>query len=248
MKTIILNIQYDGSGFAGYELQPGKRTVRGELEKALHQLFNKKTPLSAVSRTDAGVHALQQVVFFSGKTKVPLQKLPLALNALLPEDLCVIKAEVGTRKKVKAKTYEYLIFNDPFLAPQFRHFVWQVKPKLNIAAMRKAAKCLVGKHDFRSFCASGGADHDYKKKIHSIDICDLSFVIWGSERTKLIRIIISGKGFLYKMVRNIVGTLVEVGLGRIKPKEVRKILQAQDRKRAGRTAPAQGLCLTRVMV
>jgi tRNA pseudouridine38-40 synthase len=246
VRNVKLTLQYDGCDFFGWELQPGKRTIRGEIEIALQKLFKRKIPISAVSRTDAGVHALEQVVFFKAGAEITLGKIPSALNAVLPEDLRAIKAEKGEGKQIKGKTYEYLIYNGKICPPLLRRFVWHVKPKLNLSAMRKAAKYFIGKHDFSSFCAAGGADRNFNKTIHSFVIYNLSFVIWGSNKFKVICLKVSADGFLYKMVRNMVGTLVEVGLGKRKPEETELILLAKDRKKAGRTAPPQGLCLLKV--
>ncbi len=247
---IKLTLAYDGSGFAGYELQPGKRTVRGELAKALKTLYGRTIAFQSSSRTDAGVHAVGLVVSFQPPFEIPPIKLPIAFNALLPDDLRVLKAEpaakdFNARFDAKAKTYEYLIFNGQIMPPAVRQAAWQVKPRLDLAAMRKAAKYLVGRHDFSSFCAAGGDDRDHVRVIHQFVIRNSSFVIWGAKH-RLLSLRVTGNGFLYKMVRNLAGTLVEVGLGRTEPEAVKAILAAQDRKRAGKTAPAHGLCLVKV--
>jgi tRNA pseudouridine38-40 synthase len=242
-----LVLQYDGSDFSGYELQPGKRTIRGELEKALKKIYGCSIKVRSFSRTDAKVHALGQVISFKPPFEIPLERLPSALNSVLPEDIRVLRAEKG--KKVfdaKAKTYEYLIFNGEVMPPYLRRFVWHVKPKLDLSAMRRVAKILVGKHDFSSFCAAGGDDKNFVRTIYKIMIRKKPIRIWGLEKVPVISLIFVGDGFLYKMVRNMVGTLWEVGLGKKSVSDVKKILQAKDRRLAGRTAPAQGLCLIRV--
>jgi tRNA pseudouridine38-40 synthase len=152
----------------------------------------------------------------------------------------------NARFDAKAKEYEYLIYNGGVMPPHLRKIAWQVKPKLDLAAMKKAAKYLVGKHDFSSFCAAGGDDKNFVRIIHSFGIRNSAFGIWDGEKIEIIRLKVKGNGFLYKMVRNLVGTLVDVGLGRKEPAEVKAILAAKDRRQAGRTAPAQGLCLVRV--
>ena len=250
MASIKLTLAFDGAGFAGYELQPGKRTVRGELTKALKTLYGRPVKFYSSSRTDAGVHAVGLVISYQPPFDIAASKLPIAFNALLPDDLRVLKADeegksFNARFGAKSKTYEYLIFNGQPLPPHLRNFVWQVKPKLNLVAMRKAAKHLVGKHDFSSFCAAGGTDKDHVRAIHSFGIRYSNFGIWGV-RYRLLSLRVTGNGFLYKMVRNMVGTLVEVGLGRTGPEAVRAILSAKDRQKAGKTAPAQGLCLVSV--
>lgn len=251
MRNIKLTLEYDGSGFCGFELQPGQRTVRGELAKVLKTLYKRSIKFSSASRTDAGVHALGQVISFKAPLSVPLPKLPIALNSVLPEDIRIVKAvaagkRFNARFDAKAKTYEYLVYNGRIMLPHLRKVVWRVKPKLDLAAMRKAARFLVGKHDFSSFCAAGGDDKNFVRIIHSFVIRHSSFGIWSGQKTKVIRVIVKGNGFLYKMVRNMVGTLVEVGLERLKPDDVKRILGAKNRRLAGRTAPAHGLCLVRV--
>jgi len=173
------------------------------------------------------------------------------LNSILPDDIRVLKAEekkssFNARFDAKSKEYEYLIYNGGILPPLLRKLVWHVKPKLNLLAMRKAARHLIGKHDFSSFCASGGDDRDFIRIIHSLGIKHSALGIWDNQKVKVIRIKVKGNGFLYKMVRNMVGTLVDVGLGKMKAEDVRRILKAKDRRRAGRTAPARGLCLVKV--
>jgi tRNA pseudouridine38-40 synthase len=251
-SNLKLIIQYDGSGFSGYELQPGKRTIRGELEQAFKRIYKTSVKLYSSSRTDAGVHALGNVISFHAPLEIELSHLPAALNSLLPEDIRVIKAEsvkddFNARFDAKSKTYEYLIFNGRIMPPSIRKLAWQVKPRLKLTAMKKAAKYLVGKHDFSSFCAAGSDDKDFVREIHSLVIGNWSLVIWGGEKKEVIRIRITGDGFLYKMVRNLVGTLVEVGLGQREPGEIKEILAAKDRRQAGKTAPAHGLCLIKVV-
>jgi len=251
VRNIKLILQYDGTNFSGYELQPGKRTIRGDLEQAIKKVFKKKISIVSSSRTDAGVHALQNVINFKTNQRIPVIKIPAALNSILPDDIRVLEAEekktsFNSRFDPKSKEYEYLIFNGEILPPVLRGLTWHLKQKLDVPAMKKAAKCLVGKHDFSSFCAAGGDDINYVRIIHSFVIRNSSFVIWRGSKFEVLSIRISGDGFLYKMVRNITGTLVDVGLGRIDPAEVEKILKAKDRRKAGRTAPAQGLCLVKI--
>ncbi|MDD4179431.1 MAG: tRNA pseudouridine(38-40) synthase TruA [Candidatus Margulisbacteria bacterium] len=251
MRNIKLTIQYDGTGFAGYELQPGKRTVRGEMEKALFKLFKKKIKLISSSRTDSGVHSVGSVVNFKLLNPIPTDNLQMALNSRLPEDVRVIGTRVkgqefNARFGAKSKTYEYLIYNGPVMPVHLRNIAWHIKQQLDLSAMKKAARHLVGKHDFTSFCAAHGDDKDKVREIHQLVISHSSLVIWGETKVPLIRIRITGNGFLYKMVRNIVGTLVEVGRGTRDEAEVKTILNAKNRCLAGKTAPAHGLCLIKV--
>ena len=249
MGQIHLTLQYDGSNFSGFELQPGQRTIRGELEKALTKIYNQKISIVSAARTDAGVHALENVVSFKSKSKIPFANIPIALNGVLPSTIRIIKAEKNSghvRHDAKSKLYEYLIFNGDNLPPQLNHLVWQVKPKLNLSAMKKAAKYLVGRHDFSSFCAAHSDDKDFIKEIQQLVISHSSLVIWAGVKYQMISVRVTGNGFLYKMVRNIVGTLVYVGLGKLTATDVKKILEAKNRKKAGMTAPAEGLCLVKI--
>lgn len=249
MRNIKLTLQYDGSNFAGLELQPGKKTIRGEIEKALFKLFKTRIKIISASRTDSGVHALSQVVNFRLKHSIPLSKIAAALNSCLPKEIRVMKAEgkkLHARYDAKSKEYEYLIYNGQILPPFYRKLVWQVKPVLNLAAMRKAAMILVGKHDFSSFCAAKSDDKDFIRKIKRITVRNRELIIWRGSKFKVVSISVKGTGFLYKMVRNMVGTLVEVGLGKLSLTDVKRILRSKDRRLAGRTAPAHGLCLVRV--
>ena len=251
MRNLKLTLAYDGTNFCGFELQPHKRSIRGEIEKALFKLFKTRIKIINASRTDAGVHALSQVINFKLKSTIPTSKIAKALNSCLPEEIRVIKAreearDFHARYFPKSKVYEYLIYNGDPMPVNLRKLAWQVKTKLDLKAMRKAAKCLVGRRDFSSFCASGGDDQNFVRIIHSLVISHSSLVIWKGVKHRVIRIRVTGNGFLYKMVRNMMGTLVEVGLGKRKPGDMRQILQAKDRKKAGRTAPAQGLCLVKV--
>lgn len=251
MRNIKITLAYDGTNFCGFELQPGKRSVRKEIEQALHKLFKARVKIVNASRTDSGVHALCQVINFGIRHSIPTARISVALNSLLPEDIRVVRAEevkkvFHARYSPKTKAYEYLIYNGDPMPVHLRKLAWQVKPKLDLAAMRKAAKYLVGRHDFSSFCASGGDDKNFVRIIHSFVIRNLSFVIWQGVKYRVIRIRVIGNGFLYKMVRNMVGTLVDVGQGKLSSFGVRKVLRARDRRAAGRTAPAQGLCLINV--
>jgi len=250
VRNIKLTLQYEGSGFSGLELQPGKKTIRGELEKALFKLFKTRIKIITASRTDSGVHALCQVVNFKLKHSIPTTKIVMALNSVLPDGIRAIKAQeeksFHARYDTKNKEYEYLIYNGQILPPFSRNFVWHVKPKLNLTAMRKAAKVLVGNHDFSSFCAAGGDDKNFVRIIHSLAVGYSLLGIWEREKTKVISIKVKGNGFLYKMVRNIVGTLVDVGLGKLTANDIKLVLKAKDRNKAGRTAPAQGLCLVKI--
>jgi len=247
----MLTVQYDGSKFCGYELQPNGNTIRFELENALNSIFNGRIKIIATSRTDSGVHALMQVINFETTSQIPAKNITKALNSMLPEEIRIInsreaKNNFNARFDVKQKTYEYLIYNEEVLPPFIKNYVWHVKPKIDLNKMKKASRYLEGSHDFESFCAAHGDDTDFVRTLSKIEIRYSIIEIWSGFKIPVIRCKITGDGFLYKMVRNIVGTLVDVGIGNIKFNDMKKILNAKDRKLAGRCAPAQGLCLIEV--
>ncbi|MBI5701826.1 tRNA pseudouridine(38-40) synthase TruA [Candidatus Saganbacteria bacterium] len=250
-KNFVLTLQYDGSNFRGFAPQPGQRTVYSEIEQALEKLFKKKIQFYATSRTDSGVHALNQIISFEISHKIPASKIKAALNTFLPDDIRIIKSEeapnnFNARFSPKSKVYEYLIFNEKDIPVHLRNISWHVKPKIDLSKMKKAAKQLVGKHDFKSFCAAGGDDKDFVRKIFELSIKKKSITVWDGHKIRVISCKIKGSGFLYKMVRNIVGTLVDIGLNSPILDEMPKILKNKDRKKAGRCAPPQGLCLIKV--
>lgn len=250
MRNIKLTLEYDGTDFNGWQRQDrSKRTVQGEIEKALSQILKKKISITASGRTDSGVHAKGQTANFkTTSTMTPVQILK-ALNALLPEDLAVIAAEevplnFHARYSVKSKIYRYTILNRPSRSPlQCRESFFYPRP-LNLFQMRKEAKFLLGRKNFKSFRASDPAAEENGSKgkntvrtIHRLEI---------RKNGDFILIEIEANGFLYKMVRNIVGTLLEIGSGQRPAGSIQKILKAKNRKVAGPTAPAQGLCLLEV--
>lgn len=203
------------------------------------------------SRTDSGVHALCQIVSFQAPLIIPLPKLPLALNAILPESIRVSKADRAPdsfvpRFAAKNKTYEYLVYNGRIMPPLVRHFVWHVKPKLDLKAMRRAAANLKGRHDFTAFCNTGGEERAGVRNLRRIVVSSKKIALWDGLKVEVISLKFQADGFLYRMVRNLVGTLVEVGIGKIDPVLIKKIIKNKDRKQAGRTAPPQGLCLIKV--
>lgn len=242
MRTFKLTIAYDGTHFAGWQLQAGPRTVQGALEEALHPLEGRRIVVSAAGRTDAGVHAMGQVVSFSLQSPIAPDALLRALNVRLPDDVRVMQVEqvadgFNARFHARRKTYEYAIVNAPVAPPQLRHFAWHIAQPLDRRAMSAAAAALVGEHDFAAFQAAGS---DVISTRRVIDVSD-----WRMRDQQLIYEV-SGTGFLRHMVRNIVGTLVDVGRGRRPVDDVRRILESRDRAHASATAPPHGLTLTRV--
>jgi tRNA pseudouridine38-40 synthase len=242
MRNIKLVLEYDGSAFYGFQKQPGKPTIQEALEKTLSGFFDRKMKIaSASSRTDAGVHAEGQVVNFKTSSAHKLWQIQKGLNALLPPPIVVkiikeIPADFHARYSVRSKVYEYRIWNHSCRSPLIAGRVFHVPYKLNFAAMRKAAKSLIGKHDFRSFTSVSAL-----KKGSSCVRKVMRFQI--KQQGHLILLRVEADGFLYHMIRNMAGTLLEVGRGKRKAAEVAAILKAKDRRLAGMTAPAQGLTL-----
>jgi tRNA pseudouridine38-40 synthase len=238
-----ITLAYEGTRYAGFQKQAGSLpTVQSVLETVIHTITGETPKLTGAGRTDAGVHARGQVVnFFSGAKLQPEQWFN-ALNALLPADLAVnavieVAPDFNARFSAKAKTYTYRIHTGRIRPVFTRNFVYYYKHHLNGEIMSRAAEHLVGTYDFRSFQAAGSA---VKSSVRTVNFCRLEQV--GPE----IRIEISADGFLYHMVRNIAGTLILAGCGKLTPDDIPRIIAAQDRNCAGPTAPAQGLCLEEV--
>jgi tRNA pseudouridine38-40 synthase len=242
MRNIKLVISYDGTDFHGWQRQPGLRTVQEILEEALRSLTGSLPSTTASGRTDAGVHALGQVVHFltaSGHSTATFVK---ALNALLPADVRVLEAvEVPqafhATLDAKAKLYRYVIDNGPIATPFQLRYSWHVFQHLDVAAMHRAARSLLGRHDFRSFETNWPNRMSSVRTITHVAVNRMGEFVWVDAEAD---------GFLYNMVRSITGTLVKVGQGRWPEAMVAEILAAQDRTRAGPTAPPQGLFLVRV--
>lgn len=236
-------IAYDGTGFLGYQVQPKGRTVQAELESVLEKI-HKGTPVKVVGsgRTDAGVHARGQVIHFDSPLAIPAERWPVALNSLLPEDISVLSVErvdesFHARYHAAGKEYRYQLLLSGVRDPFLRNYAYRYHFPLNLEAMREAGTYLLGTHNFTSFCAAKTEVVDKVRTIREID-----FLQDGN----LLTIRFVGNGFLYNMVRILVGTLLEVGSGDRKPEEIVRILEAMDRRVAGKTAPAHGLYLWEV--
>ncbi len=242
MRHIKLVIGYDGTDFHGFQRQKGLRTVQEELERTLTILLGHPVQLKAAGRTDAGVHAEGQVVSFWTNCPIPTERLPIALNGLLPPDIVAKRAtevppDFHPRFDATSRVYRYLIDNRPIPSILLRRYAWHIPEPLDIAAMREAASCLIGVHDFASFHASGSELGSTVREMKRIAI---------TRRDGVTAITMEANAFLYHMARIIVGTLVEIGKGKRPPEEVCAILNARDRSVAGKTAPAHGLCLLQV--
>jgi tRNA pseudouridine38-40 synthase len=242
IRNIKLTVEYDGSDYHGWQIQPERRTIQGELVKAISELIGWKVRVCGASRTDAGVSAVGQIALIQIDSPIPTENLAKAINDRLPRDIAVreaVEIPIGFDiiGAVKSKLYRYTIYTGktpPVL--QIKH-CWHVPTKLDIAKMAEAAKMLVGTMDFKSFAT---ADDKRENKVRTIFRCD------ATTKDDWIYIDVEGDSFLYNMVRNIVGTLVEIGIGRWKPEKMSKILQVKDRRAAGPMAPAAGLCLMRI--
>ena len=239
LRNIRLTIAYDGFDYSGWQIQPSKRTVQGELVEAVSNLFGKRTCVHGASRTDAGVSALGQVGLFETDSPIPTENLAKAITDKLPADIAVLEAVeeawgFDLMSSVTNKLYRYTIFTGrirPVLA--VRH-CWHLPAELDVTAMARAGQLLVGKKDFKSFAS---AADKRKNSVRTIFRCGVE------SADKSVYVDVEGDGFLYNMVRNIVGTLVDVGVGRWEPEKISEILEAKSRTAAGRLAPPQGLCL-----
>jgi tRNA pseudouridine38-40 synthase len=242
MPTFRLILEYDGTQYAGWQRQPDQATVQATLERALAQIAQQETSVIGAGRTDAGAHALGQVASFRTDRGMTAEEWLRALNGVLPEDICVrsvsrVEDSFHARYSARGKLYEYRILNRPERSALDRGRAWHVQKRLDVGAMREAANTLLGRHDFSSFEGSP-TDNDNP-------FCDLQRLMVTRDQD-LIRIEVYADRFLKQMVRAIVGTLVEVGLGKRTPASVKDILHARDRSSAGKTAPAYGLYLMRV--
>ena len=249
MRNIKLILEYDGSDFFGFQRQPKHRTVQEALETALSTFFKKKMKITAASgRTDTGVHAEYQVVNFKTTDGRRLDQMQRALNALLPKTVAVKKIaeapdDFHARYSAKAKTYEYCIWNSPVRSPLLAKRSLHIASKLNIKKMKQAAAFLTGTKDFSSFCASRGREDKALHRKNTRTIYRLQIKRSGS----LLRFQIEADGFLYHMVRNMLGALIEVGRGKLDPEAIQEILAAKDRRMAPATVPANGLTLKAVV-
>jgi len=257
MPNLKITLEYDGSGYYGWQVQTREHsTLQATLEKTLRSILKEKIHLIGSGRTDSGVHALAQVANFQARSEIPADKLRLALNALLPHDIVATSVErvpdtFHAIRSAKSKVYRYLILNRSYSSALLNGKVYFYKYPLDIRPMRKAASALVGRHDFRSFCASGTKAKSTVRIVRRIDIKRLPYnplFLSGSHKYELplVAIDIESEGFLYNMVRNICGTLVEAGRGRLSAADIKKILASKDRRQAGPTLPAEGLYLLRI--
>jgi tRNA pseudouridine38-40 synthase len=244
MRNFKMIVEYDGYEFSGWQFQPYQRTVQGHLQEKLERIFKKKINCIASGRTDTGVHSLGQTVHFKADTVMKPAQIKKALNAFLDRDVSIAKVQevpldFHAQYSVKNKTYRYTLLNRSYPSAFWRNRAYFYPYKLNIAAMKRAAAKIKGKHDFKCFQA---ASERSKIKNTIRTISQLSVTKEGD----FIHITATSNGFLYRMVRNIVGTLLAVGSGKMTAQEVGEIIKSKNRKIAPPTAPSHGLCLMKV--
>ena len=243
MRNIKLTIEYDGKDFNGWQKQPNKLNIQGTIEQAIKSITGEDVELNASGRTDAGVHALGQVANFKTNSQIPIEKFAIAINSKLKRSIVIKKAEevderFHSRLSCKRKTYRYIINNSEEGSAIYRNLETHISQKLDVDKMKEAVKYFEGEHDFKAFKASGTSSKNSVRTIFEANIY---------QKENRIYIELTGNGFLYNMVRIIAGTLVEVGIGKIEPKDIPEIIKEGKREKAGKTLPPNGLYLLKVM-
>lgn len=242
MRDIKLIIEYDGKKFGGWQKQPTKLNIQGEIEQAIKEITGEDVELIASGRTDSGVHSLGQVANFKTNSNIEIEKVAIAINSKLKKSIVIKKAEevsedFHARYSCKGKKYRYIINNSQQGTAIYRDLECHIPQKLDVEKMRKAIKYFEGEHDFKGFKASGTSSKNTIRTIYKAEI---------KQEGERIIIELTGSGFMYNMVRIIAGTIVDVGLGRINPEEIPRIINLKDRNKAGKTLPAHGLYLVEV--
>ena len=243
MRTIKLLIAYDGTDFHGWQVQPDTRTIQGEIESVISLMTGESTRLYGAGRTDAGVHALGQVAHFRTGSAIASEEFFRGLNGLLPGDITVLSVrdvpgDFDARRTAIARVYRYFIYEGEVPLPFTRRYAWHVRSALDIEKMKRAAGHFIGTHDFASFAGAGGDDEITIRDVHVLSV--------SRNPEGILEIYVVANAFLRHMVRNLAGTLVEVGRGKKSPDEMPGIIHAKDRAAAGETAPACGLFLVEV--
>ncbi|MDK2823746.1 MAG: tRNA pseudouridine38-40 synthase [Clostridia bacterium] len=244
MRNFKAIIEYDGTNYHGFQVQPGQDlpTIQGTLESCLMRVLKEPIKITGAGRTDAGVHAEGQVINFFTNTKIPLDRFPLAINCRLPDDIVIkgveeVEQSFHARYDAKGKHYVYRIYNNRIPSVFHKRFTYFVPYYIDEMKIREGCKLLVGTYNFKAFTASGVSVKNFERTIYSLDLM---------RQGDLWEFHIQGNGFLYNMVRIIIGTLLELGKGKRDLASIKEALEKQDRTLAGQTAPAQGLCLKNV--
>lgn len=242
MKRVKLVVAYDGTNYHGWQVQDNGITIEKVLNRTISELVQEDIKVIGASRTDAGVHACGNVAVFDTESRIPGDKFSFALNQRLPEDIriqesCEVDADFHPRYADTVKTYEYNILNRRFELPSKRLYAAFCYYPMDIERMNQAAAYLVGEHDFKSFCSAGAQVQTTVRTIYAVNV---------TKEDDMVHIRITGNGFLYNMVRIIAGTLMQVGTGLMEPEQVKEILEARDRSKAGPTAVAKGLTLVEI--
>ena len=242
MRNIKLTIEYDGKKFGGWQKQPNKLNIQGEIENAIKEITGEEVELNASGRTDAGVHAIGQDANFKTNSNIEIGKFAIAINSKLKKSIVIKKAEevdinFHARFNCKGKKYRYIINNSREGTAIYRDLECHIPQKLNTEKMQDGIKYFEGEHDFKGFRASGTSSKSTVRTIYKAEV---------KEEGERIIIELTGNGFMYNMVRIISGTIVEVGLEKIKPEEIQRIIEEKDRTKAGKTLPAHGLYLVEV--
>lgn len=239
LKHILLTIAYDGTNYNGWQRQNNGIGIQEKIEEACYKIFRQDLKVIGASRTDTGVHALGQRGLITVDTSIPVDRIPYALNSVLPDDIVIRDAKevpenFHPRYSAIKKTYHYHILNEKFPMPQYRSISTFISSGLDIYAMNEAAQYFVGTHDFAAFCSAGSSVKTTVRTIYE------AFV---QKEAPFITFKVTGNGFLYNMVRIMAGTLIEVGIGKKKPSDIKEIILSKNRNLAGKTAPPQGLTL-----
>lgn len=242
MKRVKLVVAYDGTNYHGWQVQDNGITIEEVLNRTISELVQEDIKVIGASRTDAGVHACGNVAVFDTESRIPGDKFSFALNQRLPDDIriqesCEVDADFHPRYADTVKTYEYNILNRRFELPSKRLYAAFCYYPMDIERMNQAAAYLVGEHDFKSFCSAGAQVQTMVRTIYAVNV---------TKEDDMVHIRITGNGFLYNMVRIIAGTLMQVGTGLMEPEQVKEILEARDRSKAGPTAVAKGLTLVEI--
>jgi tRNA pseudouridine38-40 synthase len=240
--NIKIEIEYDGTNYSGWQVQPNGNTIQETIEKALFKITGENITINGSGRTDSGVHAYGQVASFISISGIPPEKFSYALNQNLPDDIVIKKSEqvsddFHARYSAVKKEYIYKIYNSLFPSAIHRNHMYHIRQELDTVKMQNAADYFCGKHDFSSFMSAGSDVKSTEREIYKSEI---------KRNQDIITFNITGNGFLYNMVRIIVGTLIEAGTGKIKPDKIQEILKSKDRSQSGKTAPPHGLYLNKV--